>query len=291
MSRHIHLEQTSLGAVISGPGDLNPNAGSFIAVEEELAGVARAVPPLEIVEGHYLVRFARTREEIDAAFRLRFEVFNIELGEGLESSYETGRDIDEFDETCHHLIVLDTEENRVVGTYRCQTGEMAARSGFYSAGEFDLSELPTGVLLDAVELGRACVARSHRNTQVLLMLWKGLAAYVAHYRKRYLFGCCSLTSQDESEGKRAFESLKSSGHLHPTLRVMPARGFECRAGDSMTNEAAEVNIPKLFRIYLRFGAQVCGPPAIDRLFGTIDFFVLFDIEEMDEHWRKAFFGA
>jgi len=249
-----------------------------------------APPPFEIVEGHYLVRFARTREEIDAALRLRFEVFNLELGEGLTASYATGRDADEFDEVCHHLIVVDTNDQRVVGTYRCQTGEMAAAKGFYSAGEFDLSRLPAEVLLDAVELGRACVSPSHRNTQVLFLLWKGLAAYVIANRKRYLFGCCSLTSQDEGEGQRVFDLLKRQGHLHTSLRVLPNVGFECRADSVATNEATEASIPKLFGIYLRFGARVCGPPAIDRMFKTIDFFVLFDIQEMSAQWRKAFFG-
>ena len=250
-----------------------------------------SVPPVEIAEGRYVVRFARTSEEIDAALKLRFEVFNLELGEGLDSSYLSERDRDEFDSACHHLVVLDRDENMVVGTYRCQTGEMAAAKGFYSAGEFDLSQLPSDVLTDAVELGRACVARSHRNTQVLFLLWKGLAAYAAYNRKRYLFGCCSLTSQDGTEGRRVFETLIESGHLHPTLRARPLPGLECYRDDSVCDDAAEVNIPKLFKIYLRFGAQVCGPPALDRLFKTIDFLVLFDIQKMDEQWRRVFFGA
>lgn len=273
------------------------NASSGLAENSALFGAQDfliqpdSVPPVEIVEGHYVVRIARTPEEIDAALKLRFEVFNLELGEGLDSSLETGRDVDEFDAICHHLIVLDRDENLVVGTYRCQTGEMAAARGFYSAGEFNLSQIPSDILLDAVELGRACVSRSHRNTQVLFLLWKGLAAYVAYSRKRYLFGCCSLTSQDESEGMRVFELLEASGHSHPSLRVLPRPGFACDASSLSIDEATEVNIPKLFRIYLRFGAQVCGPPAIDRLFKTIDFLVLFDIEEMNEQWRRAFFGV
>ena len=45
----------------------------------------------------YEVRFARNAEELDAIQRLRFEVFNLELGEGLASSFESGRDVDEFD--------------------------------------------------------------------------------------------------------------------------------------------------------------------------------------------------
>lgn len=248
-------------------------------------------PPVEIDGGRYLVRFARTSAEIDAALRLRFEVFNLELGEGLADSFATGRDRDEFDAVCHHLIVIDTEEDRIVGTYRCQTGEMAAARGFYSAGEFDLSGLSAAVLLDAVELGRACVARTHRDAQVLFLLWKGLAAYVAAQQKRYLFGCCSLTSQDEREGVRVFEMLKQGGHLHPTLRVLPLAGLACRRGGLTDAEAAAVKLPKLFGTYLRFGARVCGPPAIDRLFKTIDFLVLFDVEEMAAPWRIAFFGA
>ncbi|HYP27347.1 MAG TPA: GNAT family N-acetyltransferase [Blastocatellia bacterium] len=73
---------------------------------------------------------------MDAALRLRFEVFNLELGEGLESSFQTGRDSDEFDETCHHLVVYETARGEVVGTYRMQTSEMArAARGLYSAGQ------------------------------------------------------------------------------------------------------------------------------------------------------------
>ena len=67
----------------------------------------RALPPAEIRRGNYALRFARTRAELDAALRLRFEVFNLELKEGLASSYLSGLDEDEFDQTCHHLLVRE----------------------------------------------------------------------------------------------------------------------------------------------------------------------------------------
>jgi putative hemolysin len=252
---------------------------------------ARGIPPIELAEGRYVVRFARTSEELDAALKLRFEVFNLELGEGLESSFQTGRDSDEFDEFCHHLIVVDTHDERIVGTYRMQTGEMAARKGFYSAGEFDLSGLPPDALSDAVELGRACIARPHRNTQALFLMWKGIAAYVAYNRKRYLFGCCSLTTQDEREGMRVFDMLAKGGHLHAELHATPRPGFECRASGPAAPYGREPGIPKLFRTYLRFGARVCGPPAIDRSFKTVDFLVIFDIGRMDAQSRRIFFGT
>jgi len=250
-----------------------------------------AIPPIEIREGRYFVRFAHNQEELDAALKLRFEVFNLELGEGLAVSFQTGRDLDEFDKTCHHLIVLETEQNKVVGTYRMQTSEMAAAGrGFYTASEFDLSHFPPEVLTNGLELGRACIAQSHRNTQVLFLLWKGLAAYAAHNRKRYLFGCCSLTSQNMQEGQRVMDLLKEQGHLHPYLFAPPHSEYACEADGMNIGSSEGAKLPRLFRTYLRYGAKVCSSPAIDRQFKTIDFLVLFDIAEMDERSAKLFFG-
>jgi len=248
-------------------------------------------PQKEFHEGRYCVRFARTREELDAALKLRFEVFNLELGEGLQASFLTGRDMDEFDEQCHHLIVVDTEnQDRVVGTYRMQTSDMArSGSGFYSNVEFELSKLPPEVLSDSIELGRACVARDHRNTAVLFLLWRGLAAYLMHNRKRYLFGCCSLTSQDPLDGLRVMRLLERNGQLDPSFNVTTQPGFECVGEDDAVVDR-EVRLPKLFQIYMRYGARVCSRPALDRQFKTIDFLVLFDVKAINEQTRKLFFA-
>jgi putative hemolysin len=89
--------------------------------------------------GRYRLRLAETAHDREAACRLRFKVFNIELGEGLESSFETGLDIDRFDTVCEHLLVEDRSTHRVVGTYRMQSGEIAGKHlGYYSEQEFNL---------------------------------------------------------------------------------------------------------------------------------------------------------
>jgi putative hemolysin len=188
--------------------------------------------------------------------------------------------------------VQDTACGNVVGTYRVQTYEIAAAGlGFYSTGEFDLSFLPLGVLKEAVELGRACVAREHRHTRVLFLLWKGIAAYLLDQRKRYLFGCCSLASQDPREGLRLTEWLKAGGHLHPSFFVPPRPGFECLADEMVSDGLPEAKVPKLLGSYLRFGAKFCGLPAVDREFRTIDYFGIFDVKEMGGPMRRLFFGA
>lgn len=241
--------------------------------------------------GKYSVRFARTAEELDEVLRLRFEVFNVELGEGLDESWRTGRDVDPFDAVCHHLMVVEETSGRLVGTYRMQTAEMAARhNGFYTADEFDLRTLPDEVLERTVEVGRASVARDFRNRSMLFLLWRGLAAYMILNEKRYLFGCCSLTSQDPAEGQRVMDHLTRNDQIHPRFRVRPQPGWECYP-DSFDPEriGGPVRIPRLFGTYLRIGGKVCGPPAIDRRFKTIDYLVLLDIEALDEATRHMFF--
>ena len=90
--------------------------------------------------GRYRIRLAKDGSDRLAACRLRFNVFNVEMGEGLSSSYSTGLDRDRFDEVCDHLVVEDQEDGRVVGTYRMQSGLTAAAGfGYYSAQEFEFA--------------------------------------------------------------------------------------------------------------------------------------------------------
>ncbi|HMB68371.1 MAG TPA: GNAT family N-acyltransferase [bacterium] len=247
-----------------------------------LRDFASGIPDFEIREGRYRARFARTEEDVLAVLRLRYEVFNLELGEGLAESRLTGLDRDRFDDQCHHLLVEDRDGGRAVGTYRLQHAAMAERGhGFYTDQEYDLSPWRGGVLDAAVETGRACIAREHRHGLVLLLLWQGLGAYAKHHAKQYFFGCCSLTSQDPVEGGRAHAHLRLAGRLHPELHVTARPGWECVADAGSEEAARSFRLPMLFRTYLRYGARICSGPALDREFGTIDFLALLDLRELE----------
>jgi putative hemolysin len=229
---------------------------------------------------------AESLEEREAACRLRFKVFNIELGEGLMSSYSTGMDQDQFDLFCDHLIVEDRSSHEIVGTYRMQTGITAAENlGYYSAQEFDFAPyeaMRSGVL----ELGRASIDREHRTMEVLTLLWRGIASYAKSYGLRYLIGCSSLNSQNPKDGWATYEQL-SAFLVSPELRTLPAKGFELPARGC--SEACEVKVPKLLKTYIAVGARICGVPAWDREFGTIDFLTLLDLEQLSPAARNRFF--
>ena len=247
-----------------------------------------ALPDTVIDAGSYQVRFARSPDDLDRIFRLRFSIFNLELGEGLDEAYHTGKDEDALDAQFHHLMIIARATGEVVGTYRMQTSEMADQGpGFYSAGEFDLGPLPAAVRRSAVEIGRACVSKEHRNGRVLQLLWRGLAAYLAWNRKTVLFGCCSLTTQDSAVGVSVQRHLAEGGFIHPNVSVgvLP----ECRCDLPPDAEVPPPHVPALFQAYLSLGAKVISPPAIDRAFKTIDWLVMLDVETIEPTTYRFFF--
>lgn len=248
--------------------------------------------PGEITQGRYVVRLARTNEEVDAAQRLRFEVFNLERGEGLATSFANGRDEDEFDSTSNHLILIEQSRRQVVGTYRLRNYENAKTpEGFYSSTEFDLSALPIDVPKNAIEVSRACVAKSHRNASTLRLLWKGLASYSMRQQMRYLFGCVSLSGQDPVEGGQLFEMLSEDGHLHPHFRVQSQVGFKCFWYKTVGSNRRSAPLRNPIQPYLQMGAKVCGPPAMNRQFRTIDFFTILDLKEVEPRVSSLVFRA
>src|SRR5262249_18743404 len=88
---------------------------------------------LEIRKGPYVARLVSKQRDVLPALRRRFEVFNLELNEGLASAFTYGHDIDEFDSICDHLVVEHIPTRRVIGTYRLQTGDKACKNfGYYS---------------------------------------------------------------------------------------------------------------------------------------------------------------
>ncbi|MDG1491636.1 MAG: GNAT family N-acyltransferase [Planctomycetota bacterium] len=247
---------------------LKPSRGSASLLEDQ-----HLIPDTHVDLGPYRLRFARTLDDLAMVRRLRYAVFNVELGKGLASSHQTGVDADAFDRQCQHLMVLERETGAAVGTYRMQTAAAArAGHGWYTAGEFELGEMPDEALETAAELGRACVAGAHRDKTVLFLLWHGLIQYAAHTGVQAFFGCSSLTGTNPKPAVALYAQLLRDGKVHPTFKAPPRLAMACPlVAWPSDHEVGSVAIPKLFATYLRHGGLVLGPPAVDHEFGTIDF--------------------
>ncbi|OBF18927.1 GNAT family N-acyltransferase [Mycobacterium sp. ACS4331] len=232
---------------------------------------------------------------IEAAQRLRYDVFTAEPGFDLtadSADLADGRDADEFDEHCDHLLVRDDRTGELVGCYRMlpPPGAIAA-GGLYTATEFDVRGLDP-LRPSLVEMGRAVVRADHRNGAVVLMMWTGILAYLDRCGYHYVAGCVSVPVLDPtgesgpgSQIRGVRDHVARRHAADPQFTVHPYRPVVIDGhGLDDIEPPARPTLPALMRGYLRLGAQVCGEPAHDPAFGVGDFPALLDKRRADTRY-------
>jgi putative hemolysin len=230
------------------------------------------------------VSLARTSEEMFEAQRLRYKVFGEEMGANLPSAAE-GIDRDIFDKYCEHLLVRESDENKVIGTYRILSPEQAQKIGnYYAETEFDLTRLLH--LSDRmVEVGRSCVHWDHRNGSTIAQLWSGLAQYIQEGGYEYLIGCASISMGD---GGHVAASVYHKLHRLYAAPIEYTVFPRCPLPLHALNKNLDAPIPPLIKGYLRLGAYICGEPAWDPEFNTADLLILLPVSRMTSRYAKHF---
>ncbi len=241
----------------------------------------------------FLIKLAQTPKELESAQRLRYEVFNCELKKGLCSAHEDGLDRDAFDDLCDHVLIIDKSKDKTIGTYRLLLrSRLGVRDPFYSESEFDLARIRK-LKGEILEMGRSCVHRDYRSNSVLNLLWQRILSYVEDHRVRFIIGCPSFYSTEAEEIGPAYALAKKNFFSPDKFRVYPLE--KCRLpglDDYHVLDGQERKIylkfPSLVRSYIKIGAFVCGEPALDREFGTADFFMLLDMDRIADAYLKRF---
>ncbi|HOB60950.1 MAG TPA: GNAT family N-acyltransferase [Candidatus Competibacteraceae bacterium] len=244
---------------------------------------AAALPFAAAVPRALSVAFAGSREEIQAAQRLRYAVFAEEMGATLHNRIP-GLDHDRLDHYCQHLIVRDGL-GQVVGCTRILTPEAAQRAGgYYSQTEFDIAPvlaLPGRFM----EIGRTCVHPDYRNGATISTLWSGLAAFIAEWEIDHLIGCASIPLGEDDGAAQALYAELAQRHLVPeALRVRPHLPLPRRDGMVRSKHA----VPPLLKAYLRLGAQIGGEPCLDPDFKVADVFILLPTTRIERRYARHF---
>jgi putative hemolysin len=226
---------------------------------------------------------ARNAEEVAEAQRLRYKVFAEEMGAQVNGS--NGLDIDGFDQYCDHLLVRESETDRVIGTYRILNPHQAnLAGGYYSAGEFDLSRI-SHLFNSTVEVGRACVHQDYRNGGTITMLWAGLAKYMKTHNYEFMIGCGSIPMTDGGHiAASLFKQIKEKYMAPSEYHVFPHNRLPIEALDGNL----EVACPALIKGYLRLGAYICGEPAWDADFNTADMLVMLPLSRLNKRYASHF---
>ncbi|PHR83717.1 MAG: hemolysin [Colwellia sp.] len=162
--------------------------------------------------------------------RLRELTFR-DLDEGSGEPYDT----DTFDATYMHLFIYDNNNKQITGAYRIgQTDRLQKQNGLaqlYLSQMFNFNKDFISQQEPCLEMGRSfIITREQKSYHSLLLLWKGIGAYVCQNpRYRTFYGTVSLSKQYDPRSVAIIEKMmvKASagvtaktaftGQLHPEV--------------------------------------------------------------------------
>ena len=238
-------------------------------------------------------RLAVTPADVAAAQALRYRVFYEEMDARPSAEMVSlGRDFDEFDDICDHLLVVDhsSGSQAVVGTYRLLR-RTVAEGRFYSAKEYDIGKI-VGVSGEIVELGRSCVDARYRTRATIQLLFRGIGAYVNHYDIALMFGCASFPGTDTHAVASQLAYLHHRFRAPPELRP---RALETHYTEMNRLPASEIDsraawgaLPPLIKGYLRAGGLIGDGAVIDRQFQTIDICIVAKLDQVSGKYRHRY---
>ena len=243
-----------------------------------------------IESSDYLVTIAKDVADFDELYRLRYQVFNIEMQAGSEEADATQKDTDKYDQHSSHLIVRHKKHNKIIATYRMQTYAMArANVGFCGSDRYDFAKFPLEVQKQGLSVSRACMAKPYRNSKVFFLLWQGLALILYENRLRYYFGCTSVPTTDTQQANDLVKLLKTMDVYHDQIYIPALPQAKCPYVDKPV-DITSVYIPPLFNLYLRFKCLVCSEPCFHKGFRSIEFMILHDTAKLSERHYRMFLG-
>ncbi len=233
----------------------------------------------------YHVKTVENKAELKQVLALRRSVFHYEFAKKWISLKS---DQDEFDEIADHVAIFDRKAGRVAGVYRLIPN--GPHEKFYSNTEFEI-----GGLLKTpghkLELSRACIHRDYRNGIVINLLWKGIAEYIKASGANYLFGLSSINTTDVMEIARLHNYFIRSGMVDMSHQVRARDGYRIEGFDAIQlPELSDdpIEIPSLFKTYLKAGAKICSQPVIDRDFNCADWLTMLNLEAMASAFDRKF---
>lgn len=244
--------------------------------------------------------------------RLREIAFRA-VGEGTGSD----TDIDRYDRHYVHLIAWHRTRSEIVGAYRIgHVDRIVAergKRGLYTHSLFAYGDAFLRSLGPALELGRSFVSTAYqKDFGALLLLWKGIAQYVAcHPRYHVLFGPVSISREyrpashallidflrrhcfDDQLGKlikprRAFRRTHSLAALSGDLARLADLDDVSQLLEEIEPDGK--GAPVLLRQYLKLGGRLACFNVDETFSGVVDGLIVVDLLRTEPKVLQKYMG-
>jgi putative hemolysin len=227
-------------------------------------------------------------------------------------------DLDRFDDYYIHIFIWQKNKHEVVGAYRLGKSdiilEQLGKHGLYTSTLFKYRKKLLKRISPALEMGRSFIRKEYqRSYSSLLVLWKGLAHYIAKNPDyKILFGPVSINSEYQSTSRQLLvgflkqnESLPDLAKLvkaRKPMRTNPIRTWKLRKMKTAVKDLDDVEsliadietnltgIPILLRQYLRLGGKLLAFNIDPDFSYVLDGLILVDLTKTDPKVLERYMG-
>ncbi|MBL8222974.1 MAG: GNAT family N-acetyltransferase, partial [Bryobacterales bacterium] len=218
-------------------------------------------------------------------------------------------DIDSFDPHYLHLFLWDAAKQQIAGAYRLAATDNVAN--LYTSTLFRYGPEFLQHMGPALELGRSFVRVEYqRSFAPLLLLWKGIGAYIAaNPCYKTLFGPASISNRYQSLSRELmigflerYAPLPDWKHLvetrNPFRRTThtPDAFFRtCQGIDELAEvvsdiEASPEGVPVLLRQYLKLGGKLLGFNVDEEFSNVVDGLIVVDLTRTEPRLLERYLG-
>ena len=244
--------------------------------------------------------------------RLREITFR-QVGEGSGKAL----DIDAYDEYYLHLFLWNPEVKEIAGAYRIgQVDEILEHSGLqgiYTRSLFHYKQDFLDKLGCSLEMGRSFVRPEYQKSlSALMLLWKGIGAYVARNpRYRVLFGPVSISSDYSEVSRQLMAGCLGINNCDQALSelVQPTSPLKYRdrfwSADDLRGldnidqlstmiqqiEKDNKGIPILLKQYLKLSGELAAFNVDPDFNNALDGLIIVDLLKVNERTLAKYMGV
>jgi putative hemolysin len=207
-----------------------------------------------------------------------------QVGEGTGLSL----DIDKFDRDYLHLFIWDRKTEQLVGAYRLglvdDLMEKYGLPGLYSSTLFHYDPRFIHLMGKAVEMGRSVVAIPYqRSMTALLLLWKGIATFVARNPDyTHLFGPVSISNDYSDEARLLLAETMALNYYdtHQAELVAPTNPLNKKKHSDWSTHllSALADLQLLSKVIARIDEGKGVPVLLRQYLGLNGKFVSFNVD-------------
>jgi putative hemolysin len=192
---------------------------------------------LLFAQGSYEVLFS-TADEIPYLMReigRQREITFRAVGEGTNLPF----DLDEYDKHYHHLLLWDSQAQKLAGAYRMALGGEVMKkygiNGFYTSSLFEFDQEIQPFFKKVIEMGRAYITAEYQQKPMpLFLLWRGIVhVCLRHPDHKFLMGGVSISNQFSDFSKSLMIEFMRSHHYDGAVAqyIHPKNEFKVRLKD------------------------------------------------------------